>query len=70
MCMAWFEIPDENSIADFKSRVERDGALYEGSGRDARDNHIECFATFPTKKKMDSFAKRVVKKYPLVGSAD
>ena len=42
-----------------------------GSGTDTRDGHVEGFAIFLTKKKMESFAKRALKMdYELVGSVD
>lgn len=71
MCLAWFNIPSSGSLLRFKDLVLSNNALYEGSGTDTRDGHLEGFAIFSSKKKMESFAKRVLKKnFELIGSAD
>jgi len=71
MCLAWFDIPSGESVLKFKDLVLSYDALYEGGGTDTRDGHVEGFAIFLTKKKMESFAKRALKMdYELVGSVD
>lgn len=71
MCLAWFHIPDTCGVAEFKDLVLSNDAVYEGSGTDTRDGHIEGFAIFTTKKKMESFAKRASKhEFYMIGSVD
>jgi hypothetical protein len=71
MCLAWFHIPDTGAVAEFKDLVLRDDAVYEGYGTDLRDGHLEGFAIFSSKKKMESFAKRASKhEFHMIGSVD
>jgi hypothetical protein len=69
MCLAWFDIPSGESVSSFKDLVLSYDALYEGSGTDTRDGHVEGFAVFSSRKAMESFAKRALKRdFELVGS--
>ena len=71
MCLAWFDIPSSGALLHFKDLVLSNVALYEGSGTDSRDGHVEGFAIFSSRKAMESFAKRALKKnFELVGSVD
>jgi hypothetical protein len=71
MCLAWFDIPSGESISKFKDLVLSNGALYEGSGTDLHNGHIEGFVVFSSRKSMESFAKRALKMdFELVGSVD
>jgi hypothetical protein len=71
MCLAWFQIPDTDAIAEFRDFVESSDAFYEGSGTDTRDGSLEGFAVFSSRKKMEIFARRAFKrKFELIGSVD
>jgi len=61
--LAWFQLPDEETVEKFKAVLisKKYDALFEGWGIDKRDNTVEGYAVFPSKKKMESCAREMSK---------
>lgn len=55
--LAWFYVRSEEALGAVRTMV--DSTRFEGSGVDARTGDIEAFITFPSKKTMDSFDKKL-----------
>ena len=65
--LAWFRLPESASVEAFKAATSTYGASFEGWGVDARDGSVEAYAVFPSKKKLESCAKKISKlNYELV----
>ncbi len=59
--LAWFQLPDVNAVEQFRSLLASYDATFEGSGTREDDGTFEGYAVFPSKKKMESYAKKAVK---------
>ena len=74
MCMAWFDLPNDDgqsrTLERFKCLVAKHDSHFEGWGIGA-DGRAEAYAVFDTKKKMESFARGASKiGCDLVGSCN